>query len=151
FEADVAARFTVLEERAQSELLERATLDVLLEAAGAPDGALGHALGVAVAAAADTTFREVVREAIGRREKLTAWIEAAGGIDGAGAQLSRVLGIAANDNLARVEAEIVEGPYLPSARWADAAARCWQGSTNDRAQSERLSAALAASGAERVG
>src|SRR6202162_2272652 len=31
FEADVAARFTVLEERAQSEMLERATLGVLLE------------------------------------------------------------------------------------------------------------------------
>jgi ATP-dependent helicase/nuclease subunit A len=37
FEADVAARFSVLEERAQSEMLERATLGVLLEAAGVPD------------------------------------------------------------------------------------------------------------------
>src|SRR5450631_702176 len=49
FEADVAARFTVLEDRSQSEMLERATLGVLLEAAGAPDSALGRALKVAVA------------------------------------------------------------------------------------------------------
>src|SRR5258708_12309078 len=53
FESDVAAHFTVLEERAQSEMLERARTAVLLEAAAAPDKPLGRALKVAVAAAAD--------------------------------------------------------------------------------------------------
>jgi ATP-dependent helicase/nuclease subunit A len=150
FEADVAARFTVLEERAQSEMLERATLGVLLEAVGIADSALARALKVAVAAAADTTFRDVVREAIGKREKLVAWIEAAGGIAPAMAQLSAALGIAADDNIARVETDIVEGPHLPSSRWADVAAQCRQGSRNDQAQGDRLSIALAASGAERI-
>ena len=41
FEANASARFTVLEERAQDEMLERATLGVLLEAAGAPKARLG--------------------------------------------------------------------------------------------------------------
>jgi ATP-dependent helicase/nuclease subunit A len=150
FEADIAARFAVLEERAQSEMLERATLGVLLEAAGAPDSALGRALKVAVAAAADTTFREVVREAIDQREKLQRWIAAAGSLERGMAQLSRVLGIAVSDDLAQVETEILEGPHLPSSRWAEVAARCRQGSKNDQLQGDRLAAALAGSGVARV-
>jgi ATP-dependent helicase/nuclease subunit A len=150
FEADVAARFTVLEERAQSEKLERATLGVLLDAAGAPDSGLGRALKVAVAAAADTTFREVVREAIDKREQLLRWITAAGGPERAMAQLAGVLGIAADDDLAQVENEVLEGPHLPSSRWVEVAARCRQGSKNDRDQGARLSSALAASGTGRL-
>src|ERR1700730_8441489 len=99
FEADVAARFTVLEERAQAEMLERATLAVLLEAAGAPDSPLGRALKRAVAAAADTTVLEVVREAVGQRDKLLEWIDAAGDVEAATAQLAAALGIAADDDL----------------------------------------------------
>src|SRR5204863_4030142 len=64
FEADVAARFAVLEEFAQRELLDRLRLEVLLEAAGAPDSALGRALSTAITMAADRTFGEVIDEAI---------------------------------------------------------------------------------------
>jgi len=39
FEADVAARFTVLEDRAETELIDKLRLNVLLEAAGAPESA----------------------------------------------------------------------------------------------------------------
>ena len=121
FEADVAARFTVLEERAQAEMLERATLAVLLEAAGAPDSPLGRALKRAVAAAADTTVLEVVREAVGQRDKLLEWIDAAGDVEAATAQLAAALGIAADDDLGAIAKEIVEGPHLPCWHWADAA------------------------------
>src|SRR6185295_7221947 len=55
FEADVAARFEVLEERTQSELIDRLRMSVLLEAAAKPESALGRALGVAITAAADQT------------------------------------------------------------------------------------------------
>src|SRR5271168_1445751 len=51
FEANIAARFTVLDETAQVELLEELTLGVLLEGAGAPDSALGRALAAAMTAA----------------------------------------------------------------------------------------------------
>ena len=44
FEANVAARFTVLDERAEAELLDQLALEVLLEAAAAPDSPLGRAL-----------------------------------------------------------------------------------------------------------
>jgi ATP-dependent helicase/nuclease subunit A len=97
FEANVAAGFTVLDARATEETLDRITLAVLLDAALAPDGRLGRALGAAITAAADTTFRDVVRETVGRRHDLNRWIEAAGDIDAALAQLSRTLGIAARE------------------------------------------------------
>ena len=74
FEANVAARFTVLDETAQAQLLEQLTLDVLLEGAAAPDSALGRALGTAMTAAADQTFRDVVREAIDRRDAVMRWV-----------------------------------------------------------------------------
>ena len=67
FESDVAAHFTVLEERAQSEMLERARMAVLLEAAAAPEKPLGRALKVAVTAAADTKLVAVLNEATAKR------------------------------------------------------------------------------------
>ena len=61
FEANVPARFSVLDERDQTEMMERANLKVLLDAARTPDSAVGRALQVAMANAADSTFKEVVR------------------------------------------------------------------------------------------
>src|ERR671937_168083 len=54
FEANVAARFDVLEEAAQAKLLAEISLGVLLDAALAPEGVLGQALAIAIAAASDT-------------------------------------------------------------------------------------------------
>src|SRR5215470_5419693 len=72
FEADVAAHFTVLEERVQNEMLERARMAVLIEAAAAPKKSLGRALKVAVAAAADTKLAAVINDVIAKRAKLIA-------------------------------------------------------------------------------
>lgn len=150
FEANVAARFTVLDERAESELLDRATLDVLLEAAAKPESALGQALASAIAAAADTTFRDLVREAIGRRDALARWVAAAGGIPAAIDELSRALGLDPADTLARIEAAIVGGPILPVAAWGKAAEICRAGSANDQKQCQRLAQAAEATGAVQV-
>jgi ATP-dependent helicase/nuclease subunit A len=148
FEADVAAHFTVLEERVQSEMLERARMAVLLEAATAPEKPLGCALKVVVAAAAETTLVNVLNEATANRAKLIAWIE--GGFARAMARLSTALGIDRADDLARVEMDIVDGPHLPLSHWADVVAAFSEGSKNDQDQAKRLSAALAASGEARV-
>src|SRR5262249_17748961 len=78
-EAGVAARCTVLEERAEAELIDKLRLEVLLEAAADPDGPLGRALHDAIITAADQTFADVVRELIARRDELMKWVDGAGG------------------------------------------------------------------------
>src|SRR5271169_1920072 len=83
FEANVAARFSVLDDTTQVELLEELTLAALLEGAAEPDSALGRALGIAMSAGADQTFRDVVREAINRRDAIIRWRSNAGSVEAA--------------------------------------------------------------------
>jgi ATP-dependent helicase/nuclease subunit A len=147
FEADVAAHFSVLEDRTQKEMLERARMAVLLDAAAAPDEPLGRALKVATAAAADMTLVKVVNEAIAERHKFAAWID---GRECALVQLSAVLGVSMNDDLAQIEKEVVEGSHLPLDHWAGVAAVFATGSAQDQGQAERLRTALAASGDLRI-
>ena len=47
--------------------------------------------------AADQTFKEVIADAIRERDAIEAWIVSAGGLDAALAELSRTLGIGANE------------------------------------------------------
>ncbi len=150
FEANVAARFAVLDDRSQTEMFERATMAVLLRAAAAPDSQLGGALRRAVTEAADSTVRDRLRQAIQEREKIARWLEGAGSVEQAMAQLSAAFGIAPDDDLAMVEKEIVDGPHLPAAEWAAVAAAFMAGSPNDKAQSARLLKALAAPAALRL-
>src|SRR5690348_14217192 len=77
-EANVPARFAVLDERDQTDIMERANLKVFLDAANAPDSALGRALLTAMANAADVTFKDVVREACLARDHFMAWTDGAG-------------------------------------------------------------------------
>jgi len=99
FEADVAASFEVLDETATSQLLNDLTLDVMLEAAADPDGPLGQALANAITSAADTTFKDVIAETIGKRDPVTAWVTRAGGLPQAIEELTRTLGLAKGDTL----------------------------------------------------
>ncbi|MBN9001241.1 MAG: UvrD-helicase domain-containing protein, partial [Rhizobiales bacterium] len=142
FEANVPARFAVLDDRDQSEMMERANLVVLLEASNAPDSAVGRALATAMAYAADVTFKEVVREACLSREHFLAWADQAGGVEAARAQLALTLGVTADDKLPDIERDIVDGPHLPRARWKHAAAIFMSGSKTDQDQANRLLAAL---------
>src|SRR5216684_6929950 len=93
FEANVPARFTVLDDRDQTEMMERASLAVMLDASRAPDSAIGRALLAAMANAADVTFKEVLREACLSRDHFMAWTDATGSADAAAAQVSALLGI----------------------------------------------------------
>src|SRR5262249_4313587 len=150
FEADVAARFSVLEERAENDLLARLRISVLLDAAAAPESPLGRALSTAITVATDRTFAEAIDEAIRARDKLTAWIAHAGSIANAMAELSLVLGIGPDDSVDQVETAMVESPILPATEWASAAAALKHGATSDRVRAESLAAAAAATGTTRV-
>ena len=150
FEANVPARFAVLDDRDRNEMMERANLKVLLEASRDPDSATGRALQVAMASAADVTFKDVVREACLSRDHFMAWTDAAGSADAAAAQMSDALGVAAGDRIEDVEREIVDGPHLPRSRWQEIALVLDTGSKSDIEQAERLREALVFSGAAQV-
>ncbi len=138
FEANVPARFAVLDERDQNEMMERANLKVFLDAARNPESATGRALNIAMANAADVTFKEVVREACLSRDHFLAWTEAAGSIDTAVAQVSAALGVHPNAPLEEVEHEIVDGPNLPRSLWERAEAALSASSNADQKQAVRL-------------
>ncbi|HEY1153363.1 MAG TPA: UvrD-helicase domain-containing protein, partial [Pseudolabrys sp.] len=150
FEANVPARFAVLDERDQTEMMERANLAVLLDAARDPASRIGRALAVAMASAADVTFKDVVRDACLSRDKFMAWANQLGGIDAALAQLARTLGVDAATRIEDVERDIIDGPYLPRAQWAATAAILQSGSKTDQDQATRLLEATGFSGTAQI-
>ena len=150
FEANVPARFAVLDDRDQNEMMERANLAVLLEASRDPDSVTGRALNIAMASAADVTFKDVVREACLSRDHFMAWTDSAGSADAAAAQMSSALGVDAFARIEDIEREIVEGPNLPRSRWEDIAAILDTGSKSDSDQAIRLREALVFTGAAQV-
>jgi len=150
FEANVPARFAVLDERDQNEMMERANLKVLLDASRDPDSATGKALNIAMASAADVTFKEVVREACLSRDHFVAWTDAAGSADIATAQMSAALGVAAGDRIEDIERAIVDGPYLPRSQWGEIASVLDTSGNADRKQADRIREALELTGIEQV-
>ena len=150
FEANVPARFAVLDDRDQNEMMERANLAVFLEASRIPDSPIGRALRTAMANAADVTFKEVVREACLSRDHFMAWTDAAGNATAAAAQMSAALGVSADDRIEDVEREIVDGPNLPRSSWKEMATLLDTSSKADQKQAERLRAALTFTGAAQV-
>src|SRR5580693_4380417 len=150
FEANVPARFTVLDDRDQTEMMERASLAVMLDASRAPDSAVGRGLLAAMANAADVTFKDVVREACLSRDHFMAWTDAAGSADAAVAQVSAILGVTTNDSIEGIEREIVDGPNLPRSRWEEIARALETGAKSERDNADRLRAALPAAGAAQV-
>jgi len=151
FEANVAARFTVLDEAATAQLLERLTLDVLLEASARPDGALGQALATAIVVAADQIFKEVISDALRERDAIAAWIKRAGGLAAALAELSQTLGIGPNETRESLEQEYFSHSLIPAAEWPALIEIFETGSTADKKHVAALDAARIAAGRERIG
>ena len=152
FEANVAARFAVLDEAEQSQLLERLTLNVLLDGASAPDSALARALNTAMMVAADQTFREVVREAIGKRDAIFRWVKNAGdgSVEATIANLTQTLGVEPADSIEKIETEYFAGAIIAPAEWPAIAKAVAEGGKNDCEQAVRFEKLAALSGTERV-
>ena len=150
FEANVAARFTVLDETANAQLLDQLTLGVLLNAAAQPEGPLGRALARAITAGADQTFKDAVSEAIRQRDAVTAWVESAGGVQAAIADLSRRLGIDPAETSEKIEAEFFGAALIAPGEWPAVAAALAEGSANDQKQVDRIAAARTAPGSDRL-
>ncbi len=149
FEANVPARFSVLDDRDQAEMIERASLAALLDASANPDSATGQALTFAMTCAADVTFRNIVQEACLGDGALRAFIDSAENPEQAIAGVTRALD-AGTQTLADIEAEIVNGPNLPSTHWNAIAQTFDGGGTQDNDQGERLRNAAVQSGSAKV-
>jgi ATP-dependent helicase/nuclease subunit A len=138
FEADVGAGFEVLDDATRSQMLEALTLEVMLEGAAEPAKPLGQALGTAIRAAADQTFRDVIGEAVNRRDEITAWVARKGSPDSAIAELSQALGIDADASAETIEARILSEAGIALAEWPFVAAVLLTGSTTDCDQAEKF-------------
>ena len=121
FEARVPARFTVLDERDQTEMMERASLGVMLDASQNPDSPAGRALQYAMGAAADVTLRDVVRQACLSRDHFMAWTENRT-VDQAIKEVAAAVGVDPADRIEDVERDIIDGPNLPRSAWLATAA-----------------------------
>jgi ATP-dependent helicase/nuclease subunit A len=150
FEANVPARFAVLDDRDQNEMMERANLKVLLDASRDPDSAAGRALNIAMAGAADVTFKDVVREACLSRDHFMAWTDRAGSAAAATTQMCAALGVDPADRIEEVEREMVDGPNLPRSRWREVATVLDTGSKSDQTQAARFREALGLTSAAQV-
>jgi ATP-dependent helicase/nuclease subunit A len=150
FEANVAARFGVLDDVEQSQLLERLTLKVLLDGANAPNSELAVALNAAMTVAADQTFRDVVRETIGKRDAVRRWVASAGGVDAAIAGLEKTLDIGPADTADAIEAEYFSGAVIAAEEWPAIAKLLACGGKKDCEQAERFAVLAGLSGSERV-
>ena len=150
FEANVAARFTVLDDAATTQLLDQLTLQVLLEASAKPDSALGQALATAIVEAADQTFKDVVGDAIKKRDAIDVWTQRAGSVDKAIAELSKAFGIASTDTLESVEQEYFSTSLIPAAEWPALIEILDSGSASDQKHIAALEAARNATGRERI-
>src|SRR3981189_553731 len=150
FEANVPARFSVIDDRDQNEMMGRANLKVLLDASRDPNSAAGRALNMAMASAADVTFKDVVREACLSRDPFMACTAAPGRAAGAAPQMSAALDVDPTHRIEDVEREIVDGPHLPRSRWKEVAAILDTGSKSDSDQAARLREPLVSIGAAQV-
>jgi ATP-dependent helicase/nuclease subunit A len=150
FEANVAARFTVLDEATTTQTLDKLTLNVLLEASAAPESALGRALATAIVVVADETFMNVVREAISKRGAINAWIARAGSVDAAIEELFGIFDVDANDTKESLEQEFFSQSLIPAAEWPELIEILSGGSKADNNYIDSLIAAQAATGRDRI-
>src|SRR6516165_7380999 len=150
FEANDAARFSVLDETEQTQLLEQLTLDALLDGARAPDSPIGRALEVAITNASDQSFRDAIRAAIAARESIARWVTDSGGVDGAIAALSRQLGLEPGETREDIEDEFFSGSLIAPSEWPTIIATLERGGKNDVDQAARLRRLASLSGSDRV-
>lgn len=99
-EANVAGRFTVIDDQLAAELTEEGLARVLARAGRTPDSEPGRALALLVSRLSDGGIADLVRDLIGRREVLREWLTACGGVSGAMAALGTALGLKPGDDAA---------------------------------------------------
>jgi ATP-dependent helicase/nuclease subunit A len=147
FEANVPARFAVLDETQTAELVAEATANVFAEAASGEHPRLAAALGVISVEAAGDALAAAIRDAL----KESASLEQAGGLDAALHRLRATMGLSAHETVADIGRAMLEDGLAPG-QWPDIATRLDTGKATDRIRATALRAASNASNPdERLG
>lgn len=118
FEADVPARFSLMDDVEGGALREAAISDVLDEALANADGPLGRALALVTERVGADALRPLVFEALDCRRSDTDRLE----YKFAAGSLRQALGVAPGDSVESVDREILDGG-IPKAEWPGLAAR----------------------------
>jgi len=148
FEANVPARFTVLEEAETRELMQQAQSFVLARALSGEDAALAEAMAIVAEHVGAADFAGLSETALGLRVWRSEEATAPGFIERLHRDLSRALGIAPQLTRRDIEAEIWSAAQGALARRARAA---WsRGSKTDLERAESLAALMAREPAERL-
>ncbi|HXW70386.1 MAG TPA: double-strand break repair helicase AddA [Methylocella sp.] len=144
FEANVPARFEVMEEQQQAELLSRARHSVLEEASRG-QGALGAALEGLIEESGPSGFDELIKEALQHEEFLHPRE-----MEGAVETLRGALGLRPGRDVACIEREMAEKGIAPK-RCNEIAALLDRGKSTDQRGAEKLRRAFAAYPREDLG
>ncbi|TXM67104.1 double-strand break repair helicase AddA [Methylobacterium sp. WL12] len=139
FEANVPARFAVLDENLAAEMFAHETDQVLAAAVGG-DAALGRALDLVTPEATGEALRKAIRQAMAAREVLGA----GGGLRPQFSRLGAALGLRADETADTVTASILEGGIDDGPGFA---ARLRTGKATDEKLADGLLAADAATDA----
>ncbi len=143
FEANVAARFEVLEDLRQAALLEQARIDVLAEAAQ-DKGALGAHLQQLVTETSGIGFEEIIQEAM-RHASLFRHVS----LEQHETRLRRALSLALGDSTDTLTRAMIEGGIHPT-RWTEIAAFLDQGLKTDKERAKLFRQAAEAWRAELI-
>ncbi|HEY8579845.1 MAG TPA: double-strand break repair helicase AddA [Beijerinckiaceae bacterium] len=146
FEANVPARFEVLTDEGQAELISAARERALAAAMDDERGELGVALRRVAEQTTSDSFDKLLDEALGKRKELAQAQRLPGGYEDA---LRAALNAPPGLDVAAIERDIVEGG-VPPAEWPALARRLDAGSKNDQKAAAKLRAAHAAEGAQRL-
>ena len=142
FEANVPARFAVLDENRTRELVAEATARVLADAAGEERPDLGKAYAIVAAEASGDGLMATLDEALQARAFLSA-VSAKGRLEAAQARLRAALGLEPGESPEAIEAEMLGGGIDP-ASWPALAEALERGKATDQKQAELFRAAHAA-------
>ncbi|MGY2051197.1 double-strand break repair helicase AddA [Methylobacterium sp. JK268] len=139
FEANVPARFVVLDEAQSREALDRIIDNVLADAVDGGHPHLAGALALVAPEAAGDVLRRAIGEAVRARALLTHRDGVAARLDA----LRRALGLAPGEDVASIEARMLDGA---PADWAGLAAKLRTGKATDEKRADALALAAAAEG-----
>lgn len=144
FEANVPARFTVLDDNESAVLLAEALSTVMAQAALGRDAALRDALTLLAENHSDTAIAETIREALRHRAALLAYAREPAAFADAMAGLAAALGLAEGETAQTIARATCEDGIAPS-EWPAIAATLAAGGKTDQKNAEKLTLAAAAS------